>query len=156
TTIPPGRENSRMIYDPVGNRMILFGGFRPVGSDINQQFLSDSWQLSLGATPDWSSLASDPTAPGRHLHALAYDELRSRVLVQDGTGVIATGNPTIIGMFDDVYARPLDGSSAWELLAAEGASPGAREALTSIYDPDLDRLVMYAGGRSALADTWFL
>ena len=155
TIAPQGRQSAKMIYDSVGNRMILFGGWRSSGS-ITDQFLSDTWQLALGETPDWSPLSSASPPPGRTLHALAYDELRDRVLVQDGYGVIATGNPTYLGMFDDVYARPLDGSSPWGILAPEGASPGAREAQVSIFDPDLDRLITYAGGRSATADSWFL
>src|SRR5439155_70085 len=140
---PAARRDAASIFDPVRNRMILFGGWRSSGS-ITDQFLSDTWQLALGETPDWSPLSSASPPPGRTLHALAYDELRDRVLVQDGYGVIATGNPTYLGMFDDVYARPLDGSSPWGILAPEGASPGAREAQVSIFDPDLDRLISYA------------
>src|SRR6185436_12556427 len=59
---PPAREWTAGVYDPVGDRIVLFGGFdgTPLG---------DVWALSLAGTPTWSQLTptGGPPAP-RYLH----------------------------------------------------------------------------------------
>jgi len=47
---PPGRLAHVATYDPVGDRMIVFGGYN-AGVLIN-----DTWQLSLSGTPAWTQL----------------------------------------------------------------------------------------------------
>src|SRR5205814_648932 len=55
-TPPPGNANACAIYDPDGQRMIVFGGFAPNPSN-------DTWALSLGATPTWTHFSFDGPLP---------------------------------------------------------------------------------------------
>jgi hypothetical protein len=60
-TAPAARRGHVAVYDPVGDRMIVQGGF-------GTSSLNDAWALSLsGATPVWTQLS--PTGDST-LHAL--------------------------------------------------------------------------------------
>src|SRR5438445_382812 len=66
---PAPRAWHRAIYDPEGDRMIVYGGFD--GGPVNR---SDLWALSLAGTPTWSELFPSGTGPGpRSAHSLIYD-----------------------------------------------------------------------------------
>ena len=54
---PPKRNSHAAVYDPVRDRMIVFGGF-------NGGFLNDVWALSLSGTPAWRDITpADGPAP---------------------------------------------------------------------------------------------
>jgi hypothetical protein len=68
------------IYDPVRDRMLLFGGFYSSGS------YNIVWTLSLTGTPTWGSLSPAGIAPsGRYAQAVAYDRNTDRMMVLAGT-----------------------------------------------------------------------
>src|SRR5262249_23742542 len=75
-TPPTPRWGHSAIYDPLRNRMLVFGGFATlIGHPLN-----DLWELSLGATPTWKFLITGgPTA--RYVHTAVYDSLRDRMIV---------------------------------------------------------------------------
>lgn len=52
---PSGRMFSAAIYDPLRDRMIVFGG--------HPDFLNDTWSLSLSGAPAWTPLAPSGTPP---------------------------------------------------------------------------------------------
>jgi hypothetical protein len=60
-TPPSPREHHSAVYDPVGARMIVFGGY-------DGALLNDVWALSLTDPPTWTPLTTSgtpPTAPRR-------------------------------------------------------------------------------------------
>jgi hypothetical protein len=69
---PSARAYHSAIYDPVRDRMVVFGGYD------GSTGLNDVWTLSLLGTPAWTRLAPTGTAPcGRWTHAAIYDPAHS-------------------------------------------------------------------------------
>jgi len=148
---PAGREGASAIWDPVRDRMVVFGGY---GSDGG--YRNDVWALSVAGSPAWSELTPAGTAPSaRELHTAIYDPVRDRMVVFGGLEV----SDVHTGVCNDVWALSFAGSPAWSALAPEGTPPSARDYPTAIYDPVRDRMVVFGGfdiGIGRRNDVWAL
>jgi hypothetical protein len=142
-TPPSGREGHTAVYDPVRDRMIVFGGYH--GSSYH----NDVWALSLAGTPTWTQLAPAGTPPSaRSAHTAVYDPVRDRMVVFGGDDGYS---------FNDVWALSLAESPAWTQLTPTGTPPSARYGHTAVYDPVRDRVVVFGGDDgSAPDDVWAL
>ena len=142
--LPPGRYGHTATYDPVRDRMVVFGG-ADAGS------LNNVWVLALSGRPTWSALAPSGSLPSaRNGHTAVYDPVRDRIVVFGGWDGTSYSN--------DTWALSLSGSPAWSALAPAGMLPSARYGQTAIYDPVRDRMVVF-GGRDefgARKDVWAL
>ena len=81
---PVARRSGAAIFDPLRNRMVIYGGFDAVpGSD---QFLGDTWALDFDSDPPaWSQLnPAGALPPGRDGVPAAYDPLSDRMIVYGG------------------------------------------------------------------------
>jgi hypothetical protein len=68
---PAARVQHAAIYDPVRNRMLVFGGL--AGSSLKNEV----WELSLAGTPTWKLLSVAGTPPSARRGASAiYDPVR--------------------------------------------------------------------------------
>jgi hypothetical protein len=131
-TPPVGRSDHSAIYDPVRNRMVVFGGY-----DGSVYFRNDVWALSLSGTPAWTQLIPTGTPPsGRWSHSAIYDPVRDRMVVLEGAYSGSSG---------DVWALSLSGTPAWTQLAPTGTPPSARWSHSAIYDPIRDRALVFGG-----------
>jgi hypothetical protein len=144
---PYGRESASAIYDPVRDRMIVFGGTG--GNTYN-----DVWALSLSGTPTWTEITPVGPAPGpRRGHTAIYDPVRDRMLV------FAGNNASLVDL-SDVWALSLSGTPAWTQITPAGTPPQARGWHTAIYDPVRDRMVVFGGydwpTTGSFGDTWSL
>jgi len=141
-TPPSGRAGHSAIYDPLRDRMVVFGGYS--GSTLN-----DVWALSLAGTPAWTQLTPSGTPPSaRYLHSTIYDPVRDRMMVFGGY----SGSLT-----NDVWVLSLAGTLAWTQLTPSGIPPIARYEHSAIYDPVRDRMVVFGGySGSVLKDVWAL
>jgi galactose oxidase-like protein len=129
------------IYDPVRDRMVVYGGGDPFGS-----LLGDVWQLSLTGSPRWTKLAPAGVAPApRYGHTAIYDPVRDRMVVFGGFD----GSPDR----NDVWALSLAGSPTWTQITPAGTPPSPRERHTAIYDPVRDRMLVFGGNGN---DVWAL
>jgi hypothetical protein len=154
--IPNARYLHSAIYDPVRDRMIVFGGFTKTSDLVN-----DVWALSLAGVPAWTQLVPAGTPPsGRHLHSAIYDPVWDRMIIYGG--VERTQQLACLG---DVWALSLTGTPEWTKITASGGQPLPRFQHSAIYDPVRDRMVVfggyyYGGYRGAdskpLNDTWVL
>ncbi len=127
-----GRRDHSAIYDPLRQRMVVFGG-----SLADNAFFNDVWQLTLGATPTWSPVPTTGTPPpGRFSHTAMYDPVRDRMLVFGGyTGAFV----------NDTWQLDFTTSPAtWSPISA-GGPPSARNAMTAVYDPIGDRMLIFGG-----------
>ena len=140
---PAGRWGHSAIYDPVRDRMVIFGGY-------GGSYLGDSWALSLAGTPAWTQLTPTGTPPSaRYGHSTIYDPVRDRVVIFGG---VSSG----YGL-NDVWALSLAGTPVWTQLTPIGTPPSARELLAAIYDPVRDRMVLFGGWSSGdLNDVWVM
>lgn len=124
---PPSRRNGQSaIYDPVGDRMLIFGGWnRVVG------FQCDVWALSLAGDPAWTPLANHGGTPaGRTVHSAVLDPMRLRMLVFGGTGSGETRS------FDDSWGLSLGAAPTWAALVPRLESPPSPPAIALLLPPN--------------------
>lgn len=135
---PPIRLNHlATIYDPIGDRLIVFGGNNGSGS-----FRNDTWSLSLNGSPTWTQLfPSGPLPPARSGCAAVYDPVRHRMVIWGG---LRSG-----GFLADTWELSLAGGGTWLQLSPTGVIPPAGDECGSAYDAVLDRMIVFGGRRSS-------
>jgi len=138
---PSARMDPGMAYDPVHQRVVLFGG------QSGTSFDADTWTWD-GTTWTQQQPTLSPTA--RLAPAMAWDAGQSRVVLFGGYEAIGI-------FYADTWAW--DGTGWTELTAnfvTAGAGPSPRAGAMMADDPANDTVVMF-GGTSAtgvLGDTW--
>jgi hypothetical protein len=149
----PGRRlGSVAVYDPAGDRVLVFGG-RDRGS---YEPLGDLWELAL--TPSmrwrkieaWGGVAPSPRAGA----AFVYDPARRAAFLVGGD----TGPPGSRQLLDDTWQLVLEPEPRWVPIDPRGAVPPARAYAQAAYDPQHERVVVYSGmSRTGFHnDTWAL
>jgi len=132
---PDERMGHSMIYDPIGDQILIFGGLRTGGSATDEL-----WRLTFPAgTPTWTLVGSGTPPGSRFGHCAILDSTYHRMIVHGGT----TG--AVGGDYDDVFQVDL-GSYTWSPLPLNTVSfPFARHGHAAIYDPANQRMLMYGG-----------
>ena len=134
---PGGREGHGAIYDPVLQRMLVFGGHYEAAS---RGFWNDLWQLSLDDAPTWTELHPAGTLPGaRSAFGTVYDPVRRRMLIHGGINAQSGVEP------DDLWALSLDGAPAWTPILTANHLRGHSYPV-DVYDPVADRLLRCGAG----------
>lgn len=152
--LPPPRWSAAHGYDPIGRRLVVFGG--QSGPDASGTPLDDTWALRLDGPPAWTRLAVDGPRPAPRRSAAAA----VRVAAGRPELVVATGLTTTTGVHhDDVWSLDLGSDTAqWVELEPDGTAggPAPRRSATAVYDAATDRLVTSFGrdAGSFFADTW--
>jgi hypothetical protein len=139
------------VYDPSGDRMVVFGGHHCPGCIDILMYLDDAWALSLGETPTWTKLSPLYESPpiARMQHVGIYDPLGSRLITHGGYAS---------SILPDTWSFDLAGTSGWELIAAANHYPPPRGSGAAVYDPVGDQTILI-GGRAwepGLSDVWSL
>jgi hypothetical protein len=134
-TSPAPRRDSSAIYDPVGDRMLVFGGHSFPGMVFGS---NEVWSFALDKSPYWTLLAPSGTPPQPRYRAMAtYDPPRQRMLIFGGEGR------------SDTWSLSLEGFPAWTQLNPAGAAPPDADA--AIQDVHRDRMLVFSG-----PDVWSL
>lgn len=129
---PVGRTNPCAAYDPVRDRMIVFGG-----NDSTGTYLNETWALALAGGTEWHQLTPAGTPPPPMVAAAAvYDPLRDRMLV-------IGGYQATVGAVNSVWALSLAGDGEWTLLSPVGATPPPMHEASAVYDAQRDRVLVY-------------
>lgn len=139
---PAVRSASAMIYDPVRETGILFGGKGLAGD------LADFWEHE-GARERWRELSpGGDQPPPRHQPAAAYHTSTEQVILFGGEG---DG-----GLLDDLWSY--DGAlGRWQRIEAEGPGPSPRRGAAMAYHELRDQILLFGGyDGTALDDTWEL
>ena len=76
-TAPPARRRAAMAYDPVRQRVVLFGGHTAASNVAD-----DTWEWD---GVDWRPLSPATKPPGRRQHVMAYDAERGVVIAYGGS-----------------------------------------------------------------------
>jgi hypothetical protein len=151
---PLGGYGMASIFDPVRNRMLIFGGST---SAAYYGTHNDTWELDLRPdTPSWRQLNPNGTLPvARRTLTAVFDPRRDRMVIFGGWD----GTPSATAFLNDTWALSLStADGAWTQLLPDGPAPHVRCAIAAAYDPRGDRMVLFGGwgGVNLLGDTQFL
>lgn len=147
---PPASEDHSAIYDPLGRRMIVYGGEN--GLTTNQ-----TWSFDFAARRWRNITAAD--APAREDHSAIYDSRGKRMVVFGGRN--NDGKDDYINIHE-VWTLDLDPQSAtferWQNLTDEERHPQGRSDHAVVYDSLRNRMVIFGGWdkekKEPLKDTW--
>lgn len=137
----PSRGWAGAAYDPVRQRVVVFGGYSADFIKLGDTWEWDgtSWELRAPTQPQ-------PAGPGERNGAqLAWDPVRQRVVMVGGESYTA--------QHSDMWEWT---GSSWTPRQATGLTPRVNHALA--YDTHRSRLIAVCGvrGGSSLGDTWEL
>lgn len=133
-TKPSVRSGHSAIYDPLGDRMVIFGGTHGT-SDY-----SDVYAMTLGASPAWTKLFPSGAAPPARSGAVTtYQASTGRMLVFGG---YTQGSLEFQG---DTWGLQLGASPAWIPLLPNHSGPSARGNGCSALDTRRNRLILFGG-----------
>ncbi len=131
---PPGpRAEHAAVYDPGGDRMVVYGG------NAGASDYADVWALTLGATPAWAQLFPGGSTPGaRSGTASAWDPVHARMIVYGG---FAQGG---LQYESDTFGLSFANGAVWTHIAT-GGGPSGRSATATAVDTRRGRLLMFGG-----------
>jgi hypothetical protein len=136
---PPPLSSSAAVYDPVGDRMLVYGGNQ---SSSGAVFAPESrvWALSF-ADDSWEELTPLSVAlpKARLFHGAAMDVARNRLIIFGGGDENAFLGPFL----KDTWAFDL-ATRTWTQLGFN-AGPQGRIRPMLAPDPERDRLVLFGG-----------
>jgi outer membrane protein assembly factor BamB len=132
---PTERYDHAAIYDPVGDRMIVYGGR---GTTPRPRF---TWSLELSGTPRWVRLPTVDPLP-RAGHSAVYDPVEDRM-------VILGGAPYQGLVTNELWELSLVGTPTWNQLAPSGSIQTLTDQ-SAIYDPVGDRMLVFGGSNGAV------
>src|SRR5262249_42547731 len=139
-TAPSVRDAPAAVYDPVRDRVLMFGGYRPnlIGGGTG---LDDLWELTLGPVPTWTPITTPGTKPpGRGYHGMVYDAANDRLVVIGGLPSGSTGASAL----RDVWQLSLGGAPPWHQLTPLGLPPVSLSAVRVVQDAPRHRALVYA------------
>ena len=139
---PPARNGAVMAYDPLGKRMILFGGY---GGPRKSIFFYDTWEYADG---QWRQLNPTRHPPAREAAQMVYDAARGKMVLFGG------GHDAGSVIFADTWEW--DGEN-WTMRADLPVSPPARWAFLMAYDEGCQQVMLYSGLKGTVdmfVDTW--
>jgi len=137
---PSTRGSVSSFYDPQSQRVILFGGYRPVGGHYD-----DTWAYNYSAN-SWTNLNPSLKPTGRYGASMVYDPVNRR-------GFMFGGRTTSITDETWVY---YPSNNSWIELNF-GIRPSNRYWEGLAYDEYAQRVVLFGGTDGtpvALGDTW--
>src|SRR6185503_14637070 len=139
------RHAASAIYDPVRERMILYGGVT-----ADPAAVGEVWELTLSGTPTWTQLTPTGGAPAaRQSHSAVYDPASDAMIVFGGRNKSLWRN--------DVWRLSLRGPMRWTNItpAASGDQPAPRADHVAMLDPVQHRMYVF-GGDPPDEQTWRL
>lgn len=142
---PPGREQHAMAYDPVRDRVVLFGGTASAdaeGAGAIPIEYGDTWEWDGARWRDVTPATGSP--PARHAHQMAYDAISGHVLLFGGLNNVSN-------MLADTWEW--DGTAWTELTVT---TPPPARASAGIATAANGSVVLFGGdsGSGVLNDTW--
>jgi hypothetical protein len=160
--LPPPRESAAAAWDPVNERLFLFGGFTascaPQGDTWVLDYLPDSVG---GPVLKWRRWTPAGNPPPRGRHTLVFDASRQRLILfggidtqgqrNDETWILADIPP----LLDDDEAAP-----AWAIHQTGKPRPTGRYGHAAVFAPEpSNRMIVFGGtetGGFALDELWVL
>lgn len=160
---PTPRDGHSAIYDPLGERMIVYGGWDRVRS--TWRTLDELWSFDLSEREAcWTRLTPpNPAPPALAWHSTVFDACAAgpRMLLFGGLTGTGTSSGYRVSDTSDSWSLALDrpDAEAWSKLDPSGARPRPRDAHVAALDPAGRRYVIFSGWENEgelLRDVWAL
>ncbi|MBX3475411.1 MAG: choice-of-anchor D domain-containing protein [Planctomycetes bacterium] len=140
TGAPLARVATSAVFDPVNQRMLVYGGSNNGATAILSV-------LSLSGAPAWGTMVTSGTSPGAvFYHSAVYDAAGHRMLLFGGVNGLANNR---------LYSLAL-GTGVWTLLNPPVAAPQPRWAHGAVWDAAGNRMCIvggYVDGEAHVLDT---
>jgi N-acetylneuraminic acid mutarotase len=136
---PSGRFYQSAAWDPVSERLLVFGGF-----DVAIGLLEDFWSYDP-ADNSWTQLLPNDRWPPSRLSASMVWDPRNQQLMLYGGGCG--------GCYRDDLWSYQPARDTWELRAMSADRPRARGGSGAVWDEARQQMLIFAGGES-LNDLW--
>jgi len=130
---PSGRYGHKMVFDPVTNKIILFGG------SAGTNYLADTWTYDY-VTNNWTAVTPTNSPSARRYHTMVYDSTNNIVLMHGGFPNRA-----------DTWSYNTT-SNEWINMNIIGG-PGLREGAYYSFDQDNGKFILF-GSWTGDYDTW--
>ena len=143
TEEPPKMLGQKMVYDPVNDRIILFGGSY---YSNHYTFYGDTWSLEVGKAT-WTKLNNAGSPDARFNIGMAYDGDQKKIVLFGGFSAIDRVGDTWI--YDTA-------ANTWTAVTPQ-VSPSRRSDMGIAYDSGAKKVVIFGGyglGDRILDDTW--
>jgi len=140
--IPQGRHNSGLVYDPVNEALVMFGG-------TDSGCFNETWMFNTGSRV-WTNVNTVDAPSRRQAQVMAYDESRSTIMLFGGDDNWAT-------YMNDTWIFNTT-SNRWVDMKPQIA-PSARSYAAMVYDIKNAVFILFGGfnnedGIRTKNDTW--
>ena len=142
---PGERTGQQMIYDPILDEIVLYGGNRGGG---DQSSLDSVWKYSISDS-QWVEISAETTPVSRFGHHMAYLPLNRSIFLFGGF------KTSDYARLSDTWLYYLD-NNTWEEVSLS-VSPSARSNAALCYDSLRNRVLLFGGYNyddSKLNDLW--
>lgn len=142
---PGERTGQQMIYDPILDEIVLYGGNR--GNGVRSS-LDTVWKYSISDS-QWREISSETTPVSRFSHHMVYLPINRSIFLFGGC---KTSDYERLG---DTWLYNLD-NNTWEEVSPS-VSPSARSDLALCYDSLKNRVLLFGGYNyddNKLNDLW--
>jgi N-acetylneuraminic acid mutarotase len=128
---PSPRFGHRMVYDPVNERTLLFGG---AVYENRYTFFDDLWAYDY-ASNTWTEIDCGPGPSGRFNFMMVY--------VPEAHGLFMFGGFSANDRISDTWMYDIEGNAWTELDPPDGPSPRSDAAI--VYDPENGVVILHDG-----------
>ena len=139
---PQGRARGMAVYDPTGDRMLIFGGRSRARETGNYKNYNDVWALDF-ATMQWTELEPTNSGPLARSNPAGGFNRATRELIVFGGNTSRSGLQ--FGPRNDVWAFDTVNQS-WRRIESTGNAPEGRLFHAGVVDDTNNRLFIYGGG----------
>ena len=155
-TPPSDRRDASWAYDPVHNRLLVYGGRALCGAVQTDAFVL----LNADGTPNnytgWTPLgnAASPSLPGQAGAQAAYDPYYDRLITFGG--IKADGTTFSSQVF--YLGNTLGDAAGWTQLPLPSTRPSARAFHSMVYSASAKRWIVFGGDANGtlMNDVWTL
>lgn len=137
---PDARGGAAMVFDPVRNKMLLFGGRSATGYDYEDLW---EWDPGTGAWTDRSTAGAHPSA--RAQHGMLYQRSTGKILLFGGgrSDANSSDGTSVSSSLGDTWL--LDPATATWTALTPSTSPSVRHDFGLVWDATRNKAVLFGG-----------